>query len=248
MKINILGVKIDRIDFKGAIKKIAQFIDSEKSHQIVTVNSEFIIEAQDNKNFKKILNSADLAVADGVGILWASKFLYGAKKKLKERVAGVDLMWEIAKLASENGWRIFLLGGKNGVVRKTSQRLKLLYPDLKIVGASEGEPKYPRDEIVKAIHKSEAQILFVAYGAPKQDIFISENLDKLGVKVAIGVGGSFDFISGKKKRAPKWMQKISLEWLWRLGHEPKRFKRIYNAVMKFPIIIIAYKITQKSKK
>jgi len=120
--------------------------------------------------------------------------------------------------------------------------LKVLNPHLKVVGISMGEPKYSREEVLESIKKSKADILLVAYGSPKQEKFIYNSLDKLGVKVAMGVGGTFDFIAGVQKRAPKWMQKLSLEWLYRLIREPKRFGRIWTAVVKFPIAVIWSKV------
>ena len=113
---------------------------------------------------------------------------------------------------------------------------------MKVVGISMGEPKYSREEVLESIKKSKADILLVAYGSPKQEKFIYNSLDKLGVKVAMGVGGTFDFIAGVQKRAPKWMQKLSLEWLYRLIREPKRFGRIWTAVVKFPIAVIWSKV------
>lgn len=233
----ILGIKIDNVDFKEAIEKIAYFIKSGKPHQVVTVNSEFIMAAQKDKKFARILNSAALSTPDGVGPIWASGFLYGRKNKLKERVAGVDLTWELAKLAAKNGCSIYFLGAGSGVAKKAAQRLQLIHRNLKIAGISEGEPKFVEQEVVKNIAKSKADILLVSYGALKQEKFIYKNLDNLGVKVAIGVGGTFDFIAGKQIRAPKWMQKAGLEWLYRLIHEPKRIGRIFTAVIRFPIAV-----------
>lgn len=233
-KVKILGIKINNVTFLGALKEIESFIESGKPHQVATVNSEFIMAAQKDAEFRKILNSSDLAVPDGTGLIFASGFLYGRKYKLKERVTGVDLVWELAKMASENDWSIYFLGAAPGVAKKATNKLRLIYQNLKIAGASIGEPKFSQKQIVHEIKKSKADILLVAYGAPKQDKFIYKNLNKLGVKVAIGVGGSFDFITGIQKRAPVWMRKIGLEWLWRLIREPKRAGRIFTATVKFP--------------
>ncbi len=233
-KVKILGIKIDNVTFLKALKKIESLIDSGKPHQIVTINSEFIMAAQKDSEFKKVLNAADLSVPDGVGLLWASGFLYGRKNKLKERIAGADLVWELAKMAAENEWSIYFLGAAPGVAKETADRLRLIHRNLKVAGVSEGLPKFSERKVVEMVKKSKADILLVAYGAPKQDKFIHKNLKKLGAKVAMGIGGSFDFIIGKQIRAPRWMQKIGLEWLWRLIHEPKRAGRIFTATVKFP--------------
>ncbi len=236
-QVKILGIKIDNVTFLGALRKIESLIDNGKPHQVVTVNSEFIMAAQKDAEFREILNSADLAVPDGAGLLWASRFLFGKKGKLKGRVTGIDLVWELVKMAAEKGWSIYFLGAAPGVAKKTANRLRLIHRNLKVAGTSVGEPKFSQRKIVQNIKKSKADILLVAYGAPKQDEFIYKNLKKLGVKIAMGIGGSFDFIIGKQVRAPKWMQKIGLEWLWRLIREPKRAGRIFTATIKFPWVV-----------
>ncbi len=233
-KVKILGIKIDNVTFLGALKKIESFIQSGKPHQIATVNSEFIMAAQKDSEFKEILNRADLAVPDGTGLIFASGFLYGRKNKLKERVAGIDLVWELAKMAAENEWSIYFLGAAPGVAKKTANRLRSIHRNLKIAGTCQGQPKFSERKVIQDIKKSKADILLVAYSAPKQDKFIHKNLKKLNAKVAMGIGGSFDFVIGAQKRAPRWMQKLGLEWLWRLIREPKRAGRIFTATVKFP--------------
>lgn len=233
-KVEILGVKIDNITFNQALIKIERLINGGQANQVVTINPEFIMEAQKDKEFKRVLNFSSLAVADGTGLIWASKFLYGHKKKLSERIAGVDLVWELAKQAERKKWSIYLLGSEHGVAKKASECLCMIHRNLKIAGVSEGEPKISTQEVVRNIKKSNADILLVAYGTPKQEKFIFQNLDHLKIKVAIGVGGTFDFIAGMQKRAPKWMQDTGLEWLWRLIREPKRFNRILTATIRFP--------------
>ncbi|HLC39145.1 MAG TPA: WecB/TagA/CpsF family glycosyltransferase [Patescibacteria group bacterium] len=240
---DILGVRVHNLSFNQALEKIESFIKSGQKHQIATINAEFIIAAQKDLEFKKILNSASLAVPDGTGLLFASKFLYGAKNAFKERVTGVDLTWELAKIAEKNNWSIYLLGAKTGVAQKTAVRLKYLYHNLKIVAISEGMPRYTEKQVLANINKVKPDILLVAFGAPKQEKFIAKNLPNLNFKVAIGVGGTFDFIAETQKRAPVWLQKLGLEWLWRLIHEPKRIGRIYNAVIKFPFLVFWSKIT-----
>jgi len=245
-KIKILGIKIDRVNFQLTLKKIEGYIKSGRPHQIATVNPEFIMATIKDAEFAKVLNATAMSVPDGAGLLWAAKFLYGKKGELTERIAGVDLVWEIAKMAEDYGWSCYFLGAKPGIAQEASQRLKLINPSLKIAGVSEGEPKMSASQVVKNIKKSQADILFVAYGAPKQDKFIYQNLSHLGVKVAMGVGGTFDFICGRQKRAPRWLQKIYLEWLWRLIREPKRFNRIITATIRFPAAVIKAKYFPKN--
>ena len=235
----ILDVPIDEIDFKSTIKKIEGVIKNGKSHQIATVNPEFIMAAKKNKEFKQVLNNSSLNTADGRGILWAFEFLH--KIKLKERVTGIDLFWALSKLCEDRGYRIFMLGGEAGVAKEAAKRVKLIHPRLKIVYTYPGSVKETK-KIRSLIRKTKPNILFVAWGSPKQEIWIHQNLKKFHTPLAaIGVGGAFDFIAQTKKRAPKWMQGIGLEWLFRLILEPKRFSRIWTAVVRFPVAVIISK-------
>lgn len=240
----ILSIPIDTVDFKTAIIKIQELINSGSSHQVATVNSEFIMAAQKNKEFMEVLQKTSLSTPDGAGELWAIKFLYGIK--LKERVTGVDLFWAMAKLSEDKGYRIFMLGGDPGVVKIAAQRVRLIHPKVRIVYTYEGSPRETK-KIRQLINHTHPNILFVAWGAPKQDIWIAENLKKFhSPLVAIGVGGTFNFIAGVRHRAPKWMQKIGLEWLYRLSQEPKRFGRIWTAVVRFPIAVFFSKFKRKN--
>lgn len=225
----ILDVKIDEVNYAEALEKIAGFIVSRKPHQIITVNPEMIVEAQKNPEFKKILNDSDLNTPDGRGILWALKKIHAIK--LKTPVTGVDLTNKLALLSQTKNWRIYLAGAGEGIAEKAAQNLLKKYPQAKIVGVSQ-EPN------ISEIKKKKPDILLLAYGAPKQDIWIAQHKKELNVPVMIGVGGTFDYISGHIRRAPKWMRKIGLEWLFRLIQQPSRFCRIFNAVVKFPILVI----------
>ncbi len=247
-KIKILGIEIDVVDLKNAIEIIDGFVKTKKPHQICTVNPEYIMAAQNDTTFKAIINSADLRVPDGAGLLWATRY---ARKShiLTQRVTGVDLIWQLAKTGEKNGYKFYLLGGKPGVAEQAALVLKTQYPNLKIVGISQGKPESPQSNIkfnsqvfetklVTSISKLKPDILLVAYGAPRQDKFIYKHKKELNVPVMMGVGGSFDFISGRIKRAPKWMQQIGLEWLFRLILEPKRINRIITATIRFPLKVM----------
>lgn len=242
--VRILDIKIDELTFAQVMKKIALFLREKKLHQIVTVNPEFICAAQKDKKFKRVLNQADLSVPDGFGLKIGAAM---CNQKIGERITGVDLTWELAKLAAEKGYKIFLLGAASGVAEKTAKRLKLLYPKLKIAGTYAGRPDEPG--ILKRILKGKPDILLVAFGAPAQDKFIyslKTIYSDFGLrisdlpKIAMGVGGTFDYISGMAPRAPKWMRDLGLEWLYRLILQPSRITRIYTAVIKFPLMVLFY--------
>ncbi|MEW6407757.1 MAG: WecB/TagA/CpsF family glycosyltransferase [Patescibacteria group bacterium] len=337
--IGILGVEINKITLNQAVKEIEKFLLSGKQHFIVTPNPEFLMAGQKDKEFKKILNEADLAIPDGIGLLWAATLqkseirnpksetlkkirlwarglFYGlalmvypkyCQKVLPERVTGVDLVWEIARLAEEKNFSVFLLGGEGGIAVACALKLKQRYPRLRIVGAERGiqldqisnfpalrDPRQSRDkfQISNKIPKSKFQInptlppltlrggvcnptqpllkirggkeglrlnsrinqakpdiLLVAFGQVKQEKWIYNNLKKMpNVKVAMGVGGAFDFIAGQARRAPKLSQKLGLEWFWRLIFQPWRFNRIMTATFRFARTVINDIIKKNSLK
>jgi N-acetylglucosaminyldiphosphoundecaprenol N-acetyl-beta-D-mannosaminyltransferase len=250
--LNILGIRIDNLCRHEILKKIEFFLTEPKFHQIATVNPEFILEAQKNTEFKHILNKSDLNVADGAGIGFA--FLrYG--KRLKARMAGVDLMMEILLQASERKMSVFLAAKKEGLStwEETRDAILKIYPDLKISGTAMKpdchceQSEESRANIMRSftnvqvdkydIKKNNFDIIFVNFGAPLQEIFINSQKSDT-IRLAMGVGGSFDFLTGKIKRAPVFMCRLGLEWLWRLILQPRRWKRIMRAVAIFPIKIL----------
>lgn len=249
-RVNILGVKIDKITKSKALEKVAEFLNSDKQNKIFTPNPEMLVDSVKDINFKEVLNGGDLNICDGFGITLVTR------GKLK-RIPGVDFMQDICELAEKEGKSIYLLGSNSDeVVKKTAEVLQEKYPLLKIVGFSKGlqlanlptcQLEYSQDENEDLIHDiilKAPDILFVAFGHGKQEKWIEENLvDLPSVKIAMGVGGSFDFISGKAKRAPKWMRKIGLEWFYRLMREPKRFFRIWNAVIMFLFLVLFNRYT-----
>jgi len=221
--ISILGVPIHDVTTEETLTLIDQFVRDAVPRQICTVNPEFIMLAQKDKEFKQILDRSALNLPDGIGVLWAAKRL---GHPVRERVAGSDLVGLIANRAQTTGWRIFLLGAAEGVAEQAAIKLRARYPQTNIVGTVAGSPR-PEDEakIAAQIRSSGANVLLVAYGAPKQDKWIARNLEHTGVPVAMGIGGSLDFIVGTQKRAPRWMQRVGLEWLYRLIREPWRWRR-----------------------
>ena len=244
---SLLGVKIDNLSLKEVLEKVEDFIEDNKQHYIVTVNPEFLVLAQKDKEFKKILNQADLSVPDGIGIVFAS--LLKRNNLIKSRVTGVDLFEKICYLASIKNWDIFLYGAEKKIREKVKHNLLKKYPKLQVICLNENGflNEYKINDL------NTKGILFVALGAIKQEKWINENLKKMPyIKLAIGVGGTFDFISGKIPRAPLILRKIGLEWLWRLIIQPKRFPRIINAVIIFPFLVVKEimknsKLAQNSK-
>lgn len=228
--VKVFDIKFDNLNMKEVLEKIEQFLKSGKQHYIVLPYSEFIVRAQKDKELRKILNEADLCLCEGRGLYFTLKFL---GLSMKEEVNGVELIYAIANNEQRTMNSVFLLGGTDEVVKKTADRL-----GDKVIGWEHGYQDL--NKVIDKINKAKPDVLLVGLGSPKQEKWIYNNLKKMpSVKVAIGVGGAFDFISGKIKRAPKFMQKSGLEWLWRLIIQPKRISRIFKGV--FGLILLTFK-------
>lgn len=236
----ILGVRVDAVTSHEALVWIEAFVRQGGAHQVVTVNPEFIMAAQRNPAFRDVLNHAALAIPDGARILWAARRL---GRPLAEQVAGVDLVECIAARAASVGWRLFLLGAGPGVARRAAEVLQARYPGLSIAGTYAGSPApEEEEEIITRVRAAQADILFVAYGAPAQDLWLARNLARTGASVGMGVGGSFDYIAGVVKRAPRWMRERGLEWLYRLIRQPWRWRRM-AVLPRFVIAVMRQKTT-----
>ena len=231
-KISLLGVGIT----KASEQEVLEFINRglEKTHEkyyIVTPNPELLVIADNDKGYRSILNGAKLALPDGIGVMLGAQVL---GRPLKERITGVDLVKSLSNYVAKRPITVSFLGGGPGVAEKTAECLKKMYPGLRVSWASQ---EWTDDLIGK-----ETDMLFVAFGSPKQEIWIKNNLKKLPAKVAIGVGGSFDFISGKVPRAPKVLRDFGLEWLFRLFIQPWRIKRQISLI-KFVYLIFKEKFS-----
>lgn len=235
-RIFILGVPIDDVTEQEAVKYIDSLMNDGQLHQVVTVNPEFVMEAQRDQRFMQVLNDASLATADGMGILLAARWL---GTPIRERVTGVALVERLAKQAVIRGWRIFFLGAAPGVAEKAAQVLRHRYAGLQIAGCYAGSPSIIEEPYVRQqILDANPDILFVAYGHPAQDLWIARNQTLINVPLAIGVGGTFDEIVGIVPPAPAWMHTLGLKWVWRLIQQPRRFKRIFTAVVLFPLSVL----------
>lgn len=266
----LLGISITNALEKNILEFILENLKTgSKKYYVVTPNPEILVFANKNKDFKKILNNARLALPDGSGVIWAGKIL---GKNFKERVTGTDLVKNLCKIVAEKPITVGFLGGGPKIAEKTAECLGWKYPGLKIVFTGEEWPKDffapkqkmedRRSKIERNVHpqasniknpsssfyctSSSIDILFVAFGFPKQEIWMSENIQKLPVKVMIGVGGAFDYISGKVPRAPVFLQKLGFEWLYRLIRQPWRIKR-QLALLEFIFLVLKEKSNSFSK-
>jgi N-acetylglucosaminyldiphosphoundecaprenol N-acetyl-beta-D-mannosaminyltransferase len=207
-----------------ALACIETFIADGRPHQIATVNPEFVMAAQSDAEFRHIINSSALALPDGVGVWWASRRM---GRPLPERIPGVDLVERLAAQSAQRGYRIYFLGAMPGVAEEAVEVLRARHPRLVVAGTYAGSPnREEEDAIVARVRAANPDVLLVAYGAPAQDRWIARNLERLGVPVCIGVGGSFDYIAGVQPRAPHWWRRLGLEWLHRLVTQPWRWRRM----------------------
>jgi len=240
-------------DFLGSDDFLAmckQWIWSNKLHHVVTLNPEMVMEAESNAEFRSALNRADIRVPDGAGLIWAhwyirSQFwslvpsLISFSFRTASRITGVDTVLNLARLATESGAAVYLLGGGPEELQRTAKLLENKFPSLKVFTS----PPHIFDingpaNIMHDIQKRAPAVLLVAYGAPKQSVWIERHRQNLpSVKIAVGVGGAFDILSEAKPRAPQMFLKFNLEWLWRLILEPSRLPRIWRAVVLFPLLI-----------
>ena len=231
MKVNICGTKVDSFSFDEVIEKISEHIVFQKNEPkyVVTPNAQHIITLQRDIHFREIYQKAFLSVPDGVPLLWAAKLM---NTPLKGRVNGTDLFEKLCAVAAEKGFKVFLLGGRPQAANRAARTLCRRYPKLNIVGTYCPTYGFENDnselaEIEETIKKAAPDILFVGLGAPKQEKWIDAYHQKLRVPISIGIGVSFELVSEMVNRAPKWMQKAGLEWLFRLRAEPRRLWKRY---------------------
>ncbi|MBO6203004.1 MAG: WecB/TagA/CpsF family glycosyltransferase [Selenomonas sp.] len=237
-KIDILGVKVDSVTMAQAVAQVEGYMDERKNVLIATANAEMIMRATHDEELKNILNDAALVVPDGAGTVWAAHHL---GYEMPERVAGFDLAQELMRIAPSKKQKVFFFGSAPGVAEKAKAKAEELYPGIEIVGTRDGYFK-PEDEpaIIEEIKAAQPDLLLAALGVPKQEKWLNAHLKELGVPVAIGVGGTLDVMAGVMKRAPYWMQKAKLEWLFRGLLQPKRAGRLM-ALPKFVLKVHGYK-------
>lgn len=232
--VDVLGVSVDDVDMASTLRLIETWVGERKSRFIATVNPEFVMLARRFPGFRAVLQSADLRLPDGWGVAWAAR----RTGKLLARVAGSDLILPLARLAAEKGWRLFLLGAGPGVADAAAARLRQEAPGIVIVGTFAGDGSEAGDAETSArVAQASPDLLLVAYGAPKQELWIARNSKRLGVPVSIGVGGAFDYLSGRIPRAPAWMREAGFEWLFRLGRQPWRARRM-TALPAFALAVL----------
>jgi N-acetylglucosaminyldiphosphoundecaprenol N-acetyl-beta-D-mannosaminyltransferase len=227
-RVDLLGTGIDAVPLSMLDQWIEALIASGEPHQVITANLDFVAIARRRPEFARLIAEADLVLCDGKPLQWASQ-LQG--RPLPSRITGVDLVLHTAQLSAQLGYRIFLFGARAGVAERAAARLEEMFPGVQIAGwYSPPEGDFDADEtarILRTIRESRADALFVALGAPRQDFWIAEHMDELGVPLCAGIGGVFNFLTGEIRRAPDWVQRAGLEWAHRLVQEPSRLWKRY---------------------
>ncbi len=243
-RVSILGVKIDNVTIGEAVQRIRAWIKAGGPHLVVTCNPEMVMTAAIDQLLAEILRRADLVVPDGIGVVWASRVL---RRPVAERVPGIELMEAALAAAAREGWRVFLLGGEPGVAARAAQAMCTAFPGLRIVGEHHGFfTRQEEPEVLERIRQAEPQLLLLALGVPRQEKWAAAHLGSLKVPVAMGVGGSFNVWAGVDKRAPLWMRKIHLEWLYRIVRQPWRLRRAM-AIPRFMAAVLWARFTGEGR-
>lgn len=247
-RVDIFGVEIHNTSLNKLIQDLKEHLKEDKGISIFTPNTEIVMQAKKSDTEKKILNSATYIIPDGIGLIYGAR-LRGIE--LKERVTGYDTSMALLDIANQNGYGLYLLGGKEGVAEKAVESLKITHPGIRITGCHHGyfegshlgkELSPEEEQIIDDIKSNNTDILFVGFGFPRQERWINDNIDETGVKVAIGNGGVIDILAGDAKRAPDIYIKLGLEWLYRLLKDPSRIKR----QIVLPLFIIQVLLNKKS--
>lgn len=241
-RIDVLGIPIDVLTLPQTVARIARFVSDGGLHLVVTANPEIIEHATRKPAMRRLLQSADLCTADGHGVLLGARIL---GKALPERVTGIELAEAICAQSGRQGWRIYFLGSEPGVVDEAVRNLQARYPDLLLAGCHHG---FFRDggenDVIEDIRASKADVLLAGLGSPYQEMFIQRYQWEMQVPVGIGVGGSFDVFSGRVQRAPAWVRRLRLEWLYRIAGDPKRWRRAM-ALPRFVFKVLKERFTGK---
>lgn len=250
MKIEILGIKVDRVGMNETIARIEQFIAEGAPRLVITPNVDHLIKARKDREFKHIYDDADLSVPDGVPLLWAAQFL---GTPLVERVNGTDLFEALCARAAEKNYRLFFLGAAPGIAATAAAELQQRHPRLNVVGTY--SPPFDffdsvaeNQKIEEMIHAARPDVLFVGLGAPKQEKWIKRHMHRLNVPVSIGIGASFEYVAGSTARAPHWMQRTGLEWLYRIIENPRRYWRRYAEDLAFFPLVFSQRLKALAQK
>lgn len=242
-RIELMGCPMDVASMQETVSTVREAVAARRFTQHVVVNVAKLVNMRSDPELNASVRACDIINIDGMGVVMGARFL---GHDVPERVAGVDLFHELLAMSAREGFSVFLLGAKDEVVSATARKVQALYPNLQVVGHHHGYFWDDEAALVEKIHASGAQMLFVAITSPKKENFINRWRDQLGVSFVMGVGGTFDVVAGKVKRAPLWMQNWGLEWLYRVIQEPRRMWRRYLVTnAKFALLLLQERWRQR---
>ncbi len=244
-RVEILGVNVHDVTYQEALDWTEHLIRSGRPHQVVTPNPEFVMLARRDASFRQVLNDASLSIPDGSGLLYAGR-LFGTP--FREHVFGTDFVEQLMARAAARGFRVFLLGAAPGVAAAAARSLEQRFPGLLIAGTFAGSPdEGPAGPTLRAVVAAgRVDVLLVAYGAPRQDLWIHRYAPALDLGVGIGIGGVLDFFAGRVPRAPAWVRRLELEWLYRLIRQPWRWKR-QLALLRFAALAVWQAVVRRTR-
>lgn len=228
-RVHLFGIEIDNVTRPEALERLQQYLNNGRGHYVTTPNVDHVVRLQRDEDFRQAYRSASLVVADGAPVVWASRLL---GRPLKERVTGADLIPEVCALAAQEGRSVFFLGGNPGVAQRAGENLQRLFPGLRVAGCYAPPFGFEQDpaqneEAIRRVEEAHPDILFAALGAPKQEKWVFSHRERLGFRLALCIGSALDYPAGAARRAPSWMREGGLEWLWRIGLEPRRLAKRY---------------------
>ena len=229
MRMKFMNTEIDNLTMQETLQRIDELIQQRKNAYVVTPNVDHIVQLEHNVELQEVYKNADLILTDGKPLLWIAK---GYKTPIKEKISGSDLFPLLCEMCANKGYKMYFLGAAEGVAVKAAENLKKRYPELQVVGTYSPSFGFENkseeiDFIYQDIREKQPEVLIVGLGCPKQEKFILNHREKLGVPISLGLGASIDFEAGNVKRAPKWMSDHGFEWLYRLIKEPKRMFKSY---------------------
>ena len=233
--VHVLDVPISRVNNQEALAILTEFVRSGEPHLVVTADASAVVTAAQDPEFRAVIEGADLVTPDSAGILWAARRL---GRPLPERVSGVDLAGQLCELAGKFGWGVFFYGAAPGVAEEAASVMQSRFPGMRVVGTAHGFlDDREQGELEERIRQARPEILFVAMGIPRQEKWIWSRMARLGVPVSMGVGGSFDVFAGRVTRAPEWMQRRGLEWLYRLWKNPRKISKVAT-LPRFVLLVL----------
>lgn len=243
----LFGLYFDNVTMDETVVRVTELIADGSMHQHVVINASKVVQAHHDHAVRDIINACDLINVDGMGVVWAS---YVLGKPIKERVTGIDLFERLLQESVNQKWRVYFLGATAAVMERLTETIQAKYPALDVCGSRNGYwAEEEEDGVVFDIAQVRPHILFVGIPSPKKEIFLSRHLKKLRVPFVMGVGGTFDVIAGKVKRAPRFLQRMGLEWFWRFMHEPRRlWRRYFLGNIRFVQLVAQELIRQRIRK